>query len=203
VTPERKRLLMVAAVHVPSYPVLVWLVWVWFGIAESSPMELLGSVLLGLMIIVAIAWLLATAFTGGLRVTVSTWARSLVFVVACLLLLGGTLWLGGSRRLHPVMFWTASAALIAVLLPLHFVRTLRLLRDWRYWAACMLLVVIGAYAPWKLVSWVPAAKTLTAQAASLTIRFAAAYLFAVASFLVFAFVVRRLAADQISPTPAA
>ena len=34
---------LLALVHVISYPVLVWLVWTWLGIAESSGAALAGS----------------------------------------------------------------------------------------------------------------------------------------------------------------
>jgi hypothetical protein len=193
---------LLAAVHVLSYPVLVWLVWVWLGIAESSIFELIGSVVLALLVVAAVAWLLATAFEGSLRVSRPTWMRSLLFTLACLLLIGATLWLAANRRTYPALWWTAFAAVIAVLLPPHFVLTWRVLRDWRYWAACAALVLVGGYGPWKVVSWVPAAKTLAAQATSMAIRFAAAYLLSVVMLLVFASVVRRLAARPTSPIEA-
>jgi hypothetical protein len=83
---------LVALVHVTAYPLLVWLVWTWLGIAESSVISLAGSAVLAVSIIVAISWLLATAFDGELRVR-ATWIRSLLFVIITLWLVGVTLWL--------------------------------------------------------------------------------------------------------------
>jgi len=197
-----------AAVHLVSYPLLVWLVWVWLGIAESSAAELIGSVVLGLFVVAAVAWLLATAFEATLRVLWSPWARSLLFVVVCLILIGAALWLAGRQPpkaawIYQTGLWAAVAAIIAVLVPLLLLRSWRVLRDWRYWIACVLLIVIGGYVPWKLISWVPAAATLAGQATSMAIRFALAYLLSVASLLAFAFAVRRFAAIPTSPTPTA
>jgi hypothetical protein len=177
-------MMRLALVHAVAYPVLVWLVWVWLGIAERSAMALVGSALLAVFIVVALAWLVATAFDGHLRVR-ATWVRSLVFVV---LLLG----------LITVKMWLGIAALI--LLPLLVLKP-RLLLDWRYWAACVALAAVGGYLPWKLVTWVPAAKTLATQATSMGIRFSVAYVISVAALLLFASAVRRLAIPK-SPSPA-
>jgi hypothetical protein len=197
---------LLAGVHLVSYPLLVWLVWVWLGIAESSAAELIGSVALGVLVVAAVAWLLATAFEASLRVLWSPWVRSLLFVVLCLILIGGALWLAGRQPpkaawIYRAGLWSALAAIIAVLVPLHLLRSWRVLREWRYWMACVLLTAIGGYVPWKLISWVPAATTLAGQATSMSIRFALAYVVSVASLLAFAFAVRRLAAIRTSPTP--
>jgi hypothetical protein len=186
---------LVALVHVISYPVLVWLVWTWLGIAESSGAALAGSLVLAIVIIAAISWLLATAFDGDLRVR-ATWARSLLYVVIALCLLGVTLWL------RKISFWVAFALLIAALLPPLLLRRLSVVWNWRYWLACIVLVVAGGYIPWKLATWVPGAKTLTTQAASMGVRFAIAYLISVAALLAFAYFLRRLAVPR-EPTPAA
>jgi hypothetical protein len=203
-------------VHVLAYPVLVWLIWVWLGIAESSTAAVAGSAVLGVAVVAAVAWLLATAFEGSLRVH-AAWARSLVFVVLAIALIGVAVWLAGYRpvvtawiaakysgvrgtTLNPRRFdtaylatlWTMFGIIVALLLPPHFIRTSRTIRNWRYWAACIALAVVAGYAPWKLVTWVPAAKTLAAQAASMAARFALAYLITVAALLVFASIVRRL-----------
>ncbi len=215
---------LIALVHVLSYPVLVWLVWTWLGLAESSGAALAGSLVLALVIIAAISWLLAIAFDGGLRVR-SMWARSLIFVLLAVAALGVTIWLtsyrpaaadwiatklsSGGKAQNPRRFdvvylgvlWMAFGTVVAALVPPHYARTLRVLRNWHYWLACLVLVVIGGYVPWKLATWVPGAKTLAAQAASMGVRFAIAYLISVAALLVFASVVRRLAVPR-EPTPA-
>ena len=215
---------LVALVHVAAYPVLVWLAWTWLGIAESSAAALAGSLVLGVVIILALSWLLATAFDGDLRVR-SSWVRSLLFVAVALAAVGATLWLAGyrpavtdwlaaklssaGRAQNPRRFdafyigglWLAFGLVVAMLLPSHYLRTTRVLRNWRYWLACLALVVAGGYLPWKLATWVPAAKTLATQAASMGVRFAIAYLISVTALLVFASIVRRLAIPR-EPTPA-
>jgi hypothetical protein len=185
---------LVALVHVVAYPILVWLVWTWLGLAESSTAALAGSVALGAVIVAATAWLLATAFDGGLHVR-ATWVRSLLFVLLAAVLGGVTIALRRSQ------LWWALAFIIAALLPPLFLRTFRLWWSWRYWVACIVFAIVAGYAPWKLVTWVPATKTLAAQATSMTIRFAIAYLISVAGLLAFASIVRRLAIPR-EPTPA-
>jgi hypothetical protein len=177
---------LVALVHVISYPIVVWFVWTWLGIAESSALALAGSAVLAIAIIAAISWLLAIAFEGNLHVR-SAWVWSLVFVVVALCLISVRLWVG---------------LIIVALLPPLLVRNLRVLINWRYWLACTALIAVGGYLPWKLATWVPGAKTLTAQAASMAIRFGIAYLISVGSLLAFAYFVRRLAIP-CEPTGAA
>jgi hypothetical protein len=65
------------------------------------------------------------------------------------------------------------------------------LRSWRYWAACAVLVTAGFYLPGLLVTWVPKLSGLFAQVASMLVRFAAAYLIAVAAWLAIAASARR------------
>jgi hypothetical protein len=195
----------------------MWLVWAWLGIAESSAAALAGSVVLGLVIVAAVAWLLATAFEGNLRVH-SMWLRSLLFVLLALLLIGIAVWLAGYRPavtgwiaakisnarakavnprsldwIYRGVLWSALGVTIAAVLPRLFVRSSRVLRDWRYWTACLLVVLIGGYLPWKVVTWVPAANTLAMQTVSMFVRFSLAYLVGVAALLLFASAVRRLA----------
>ena len=54
--------------------------------------------------------------------------------------------------------WIAFGLVVAALVPPHYTRTLRVLRNWRYWLACIVLVIAGGYIPWKLATWVPGAK---------------------------------------------
>jgi hypothetical protein len=228
---RRRELLALGIVHAVSYPILVWLVWTWLGIAESSTTQLALSIVLGLFIVAASAWLIATAFDGSLRVR-STWLRSLVFVGMALLLLAFIAWaaayrlqvldwfaakLSGlrGRAVNPRSLdaiylgglWLKLALILAVLVPPLLARTWRVLRDWRYWAAVAVLALAGAYVPWRLVTWVPDVKSLASQATSMGVRFTLAYLLIVAAVLAFAYVVRRLAsmhqaAVQNEPNPA-
>lgn len=178
------------AVQVFGYPLLVWLVWIWFGIAERNVMEILGSVVLGCAIIAGVAWLLAAAFDGTLEVR-GSWTRSLVFVVAALVIGGAGWWL--TRKPYPI-------ALIALLIPPLYVGSWRVLRNWRYWAAIVLLAAVGFYFPWRTATWVPGAESFAGQMASMVVRFLVGYLIAIGSLLVFAALLRRLA-NPIGPTP--
>jgi hypothetical protein len=228
---RRRELLALWLVHAVSYPILVWLVWTWLGVAESSTTQLALSIALGLFIVAASAWLIATAFDGSLRVR-STWLRSLVFVGIALLLLAFIAWAAAYRvqvldwfaaklsslrgkavnprsldTIYLGGLWLKLALIMAVLVPPLLARTWRVLRDWRYWAAVAVLALAGAYVPWRLVTWVPDVKSLASQATSMGVRFTLAYLFIVAAVLAFAYVVRRLvsvhhAAVQNEPNPA-
>lgn len=101
------------------------------------------------------------------------------------------------------LYWLAGLPLIFAFLPLAsqaagggFSRgdALRVLREWRYWAAGAVLLAVGAYLPYKLVWWVPQVGGLTAQATSLAVRFLLAYALAVLSWLALAAVIGRRAA---------
>jgi hypothetical protein len=183
---------MFVAVQVAGYPLLVWLVWIWLGIAERSVMEILGSAALGGAIVAALAWLLASAFDGTLKVR-GLWVRSLVFVIAALVIAGAGWWL--TRKIYPI-------ALIALLVPPLYRCSWRVLGKWRYWAAFVLLAGTGLYLPWKMATWVPAATSLASQTASMAARFLIAYLLAVGSLVGFAAELRRLA-NPTEPTRAA
>ncbi len=54
-------------------------------------------------------------------------------------------------------------------------RSLRVLKQAMYWMWFAVLVAIGVYVPYRLVTWVPDAATLKSQAWSMGLRFLAAY----------------------------
>jgi hypothetical protein len=199
-----------AGVQVLGYAALMAGTWFWLGIPESSVLSLLGSAVLAIALIAGLAWLLSQTFEAPFR-------SMLLWVVAAGLLVGVAVWLTGySDR---VGAWAAGqlsfarkkpaqpAALAAV-----YVRTLysltavvlfallawvaarrpAMLRGWKYWALAVGLVVVGFYLPSKLVVWVPQFDSFTAQTASMTVRFGAAYAIALAALLGFAAGVRRL-----------
>ncbi len=60
----------------------------------------------------------------------------------------------------------------------------KLFRRPRYWLAYGLLFVVGAYLPYRLVSWVPEAEGFFTEAASLAARFSLAYVLVVTAWLV-------------------
>ena len=61
--------------------------------------------------------------------------------------------------------------------------SLRLLRRPAYWLWYVVLLVIGAYIPYKVVWWVPDLSTLTKQAWSAGVRFALAYLILISAWV--------------------
>lgn len=65
----------------------------------------------------------------------------------------------------------------------HALRSLRLLRQPLYWISLCVLMALGVWVPYRLVTWVPDFKTLHQQAWSAGLRFAAAYLILVTAFL--------------------
>jgi hypothetical protein len=177
---------LVALIQVLAYPLLLWLVWIWLGIPESSGWQLLGSAVLAVAILAASSWLLAVAFAGSFHVR-SIWIRSLVFLLVLIVVAGGLAW-----RTHLVT-WGVAAVITATILPLLIYRSWRPLRSWRYWLAWAALILIGGFLPWKLVTWVPATGAMAAQALSMAVRFLFAYLVSVAALLGFAYLVRSLA----------
>ncbi len=62
-------------------------------------------------------------------------------------------------------------------------RSLRVLRRGKYWLWLCVLVVLGAYLPYRLVWWIPDLSSLPAQAWSMGLRFFAAYVLAVSGWI--------------------
>jgi hypothetical protein len=63
------------------------------------------------------------------------------------------------------------------------VRSLRVLRRFRYWLALCVLMAAGAYVPYRLVTWVPEMRGLRAQAWSMGVRFVVAYAVLITAFV--------------------
>lgn len=57
----------------------------------------------------------------------------------------------------------------------HIARSWRVLRQPMYWVLFCLVMALGAWVPYKLVTWVPDLSTIRSQAWSAGLRFAAAY----------------------------
>jgi hypothetical protein len=199
--------------------VLLWLVWVWFGIPEASVWQLLGSLSLAIVIIGGTAWVLACVLGGGLWMP-GLWRRTAAIVVFLLVLCGISLWLtqydgaaaewlavrisrARGRAINPRhLSWILPALRWGVFAVLAFAAVAprrRILRNWRYWVLALALVIAGGYLPWKLLTWVPAFRGLPAQAISMAIRFVLAYTISVAALVAFGALLRRLPAD---PSPA-
>ena len=67
----------------------------------------------------------------------------------------------------------------------------RTFRRARYWIGYVALLVLGAWLPSVLIDWIPQVESLFAQAASLLVRFLAAYLLLVTAWLLLASLLAR------------
>jgi len=170
-----------AVMQLIGYPVVIWLCWVWLGIAERDALDLASSVVVGLAIVGLLSWLVARAFGAG-------FGRGLVFVVLASLLVAGVLY-------RPKWFSFALAfVLLGVLAPALLLPTRRVQWQWRYWAAWFGALLAMVVVPVLLVNWVPQLQSAGAQTASMAARFVVAYGVALGGWLGYAGVARRLAA---------
>ena len=71
----------------------------------------------------------------------------------------------------------------------HIARSWRVLRQPLYWVLLCVLIALGAWVPYKLVTWVPEANSIRAQAWSAGLRFAAAYIILITAFVGLAWMV--------------
>jgi len=65
----------------------------------------------------------------------------------------------------------------------HAIRSLRVLRRPLYWILLCVLMALGVWAPYRLMTWIPNLKTLQQQAWSAGLRFAAAYIILITTFV--------------------
>jgi hypothetical protein len=65
----------------------------------------------------------------------------------------------------------------------HFARSCRVLRQPLYWILLCILIALGAWVPYKLITWVPDVTTLRQQAWSAGLRFLAAYVILITAFI--------------------
>jgi len=65
----------------------------------------------------------------------------------------------------------------------HGMRSLRVLRQPLYWILLCLLMALGGWVPYRLVTWIPDLKTLHQQAWSAGLRFAAAYVVLITAYV--------------------
>jgi len=84
--------------------------------------------------------------------------------------------------LLPIL-WLPVASTIAGLGLRHVARSWRVLRRPVYWIWFVVLMLIGAYVPYKLVWWIPDLSTLRRQAWSAGARFAAAYVLMISAWV--------------------
>lgn len=84
-------------------------------------------------------------------------------------------------------------AVVALLLPLagfavNGAQALASYKHWWYWVSALVLLVVGVYLPYKLVTWVPGVSGLTMQTVSLIARAGFGYLLLVTAWLMLAYV---------------
>jgi hypothetical protein len=65
----------------------------------------------------------------------------------------------------------------------HVARSFRVLRQPLYWILLCILIALGAWVPYKLITWVPELTTLRQQAWSAGLRFVAAYIILITAFV--------------------
>lgn len=178
---------------VAGYPLVMWLVWIWLGVAERDPGDLILSVVLGVAIVAGLTGLVWIVFGGSLP-------RSLGFVLSILLLTMLMSLLPSSgpklRSIYPWAVRAGTLVLMAILLALVLLGTTTMFRRWQYWLAwCALAVGVYAIPSW-LVGWVPQLTSMTAQTTSMVVRFGLAYLIALGTLTAFARYVRQMANPQ-------
>jgi hypothetical protein len=204
-----KRLLIQAG----GYLALAALIYEWLGIADRSVWQVLLSAVLGLGIIFGVVWLIGGALAGSVGFPPRRMARVALWVAAIAVVIGCAMWLGSYRAraglsvashltlwfrrpvkpqsmgtIYFTLVWIAGIAGVLALLPFAGRAASgtvmgRPWRDWRYWAACAVLVAAGYSLPGLLVGWVPGFKGFGMQTTSLLVRFALAYAIALAAWL--------------------
>lgn len=201
------------ALHLAANAVLLALAWLWLSLPDASAWQLAGSGALALFTVLAALWLQGTTLA-AFRVPFSTppFARTLSRLPGLIAWLVFTLALGtlALRYIPSTMFpWLpafVASVLVFLLLPVAsqvaadgfaaFVQAAawRPLASWHYYAGAVVLVVAGAWLPCRLVWWIPTVTGMTAQAASMAVRFLLAYFLAVSAEFALAAVVSRLSA---------
>ena len=162
---------------------------------------------------------IATAFRRGLRhvVPLAIWAALFAIIVWLILSVGNytpqfAVWIRQKVNAGPaprsvmhttdwLFFALLWVVLPAIWLPIattiaaagfglsHMRRSLHVLRRPLYWIAFCVLVAMGAWVPYKLVTWVPDVQGLAKQAWSAGLRFAAAYIILITAFLLLVWMV--------------
>ncbi len=173
--------------------VLVVLVYLWLGLPERTPWDLLLSAVLFVLLVagaIGLAGWTLVAFEEPAPVWAS-WPRRLGRLAPVVLLMAAAVVLV-VWRLSRFSGWLAGAAAILLLLPLAsqaargtvcLRRAASLLRRPEYWLAGVIAILIGVALPWAVVLWTPVHGGLLVETLSLALRFGVAWLAAVASWL--------------------
>lgn len=193
-----RRPLLLAALLIGNAVLLLMFYW-WLSISEQSTGALAASAIVLVAVIIGVLWLYAmslAAFHDPAAPCTVVALRRLPRFLPWAVLIGGVLYgAGWLASKSPVPFWVAGPLGVLVLLPMASQAAgggfpagaaRRILCHGRYWIAGAIAVVLGVLAPKLLLTWIPGVSGLTAQSASLTIRFGIAFLLAALSWLMLA-----------------
>lgn len=187
---------------------LAVLAYLWLGLPERTAWDLVLSAIL--LLLLAAGWLvLAWRTLAAFHEAPPDWASCLkrlgrlapvAFLMAAVS--AAVLWrLGGAPG------WLAGVAVIFALLPaasqasaggVRLRQVAGVLARAEYWLAGAISVLTGLLLPWLLVSWTPVHGGLVVETASLVVRFALAWLAAVASWLFLAALIPELGRQSLT-----
>jgi hypothetical protein len=169
--------------HFLGNAILLWVAWRWLWIGDSSMMQLLESLLLGIAIMMGALWLHGSAFAhfaaadrSRLRPAMGTALRHLLplFVLALLVLViyGALAWWdssvdakSGVRKFSDVALWLLRWLILPVLLlPLatsvaakgfrgYTTEAWRVSKRWIYWIEVVVLLLCGIWVPLRIIDW--------------------------------------------------
>lgn len=175
-------------------------VWWWLGLPDETVGQIVLSIVAAAVLLALFVWMHTAALAAYRQPSGVPWMKALrrmPLLVVWLAVFAGSCW-GVLRYLGPTPAgFVVLGIVLLVLAPfaswLATSRsTVRLYRDWRYYAGFLVLLFIG-YVPVMLVSWVPAVAGLRQELWSAGIRLTAGYVIAVTDWLLLAALIGRLA----------
>ncbi|MCW5980597.1 MAG: hypothetical protein KIT09_21130 [Bryobacteraceae bacterium] len=178
------------------------LFYAWLSIPERSALALTGSALILLGLAFGIVWLYGATLAAFQQpgasyamVALRRLPRFLPWAVLLGAVAYGTAWLASKSR---VPLWLAGPLVALLLLPLASEAAggllpagsaRRVLSRSGYWIAGAVAIVMGVVAPKLLLTWIPEVTGLTAQSASIVVRFTIAAALAALAWLTLAAII--------------
>jgi hypothetical protein len=175
-----------AAVHLAGNALLLWLAYYWLGIGESRTATLVWSAFIALLVIILACGLHGATITYFREQAFGITPLRLLILMATMIAVLALYWVV-ARWNSPIGRAIVAWGVIPLMaLPL-FVGRLSLFRNWRHWIQTPLLVLCAVWLPLRLMSWVPKPGSGGMEMASFILRFGAAYLLFLASWLLLLF----------------